>query len=117
MYTRRRMDPQRKAPRQARRLRFQADDAFAGDVLDLSAVGLRVQVKPNRAVKPGDKLLSGTLTLENGSTIRIKVRVARSEKQGELVELGLEIAEADKSFYDALPKLRRDTGETPALKP
>jgi hypothetical protein len=112
------MDPQRKAPRQARRLRFAADDAFAGEVLDISAVGLRVLVvKARQAPQPGSKLLSGTLSLEDGSHIRIKVKVARATRDGGNVEVGLEIAEADKSFFDALPKLRRDTGETPALKP
>ena len=104
-------DPQRKAPRWARKLRFEADDAFKGDVVDLSAVGMRVRVK-KEAVSPGPQLLPGTLTFENGLHVRIKVRVVRVDGP----EVGLEIAEADRAFYDALPKLRKDSGETPVAK-
>lgn len=105
------MDPQRRAPRWSRKLRFEADDLFKGEVHDLSAVGMRVVVRRGGAT-PGKKLLPGTLTFENGANVRIKVRVVRANGS----ELGLEIAEADKSFYDALPKLRKDTGETPVTK-
>jgi hypothetical protein len=57
--------------------------------------------------------LPGTLTFENGAHVRIEVRVARVTDDG---ELGLELAEADKAFYDALPKLRKGSGETPVVK-
>jgi hypothetical protein len=63
-----------------------------------------------------EKLLAGTLTLENGAHVRVKVKVARVMKTGEATEVGLSIAEADKSFYDALPRLRKDTGEHPVHK-
>jgi hypothetical protein len=108
-------EPQRKAPRWSRSLRFEADDSFKGDVTDLSAVGLKVICGPKvKKVDPG-KTLSGTLTFENGAHVRIKVKVARVTRTVEQTEVGLEIAEADKSFYDALPKIRRDTGEMPTL--
>jgi hypothetical protein len=106
-------EPQRKAPRWPRTLRFQADDGFSGDVQDLSAVGLRVLCGKVKKLEPGGRLIGGTLTFENGTTVRIKVRVARVSRESDKTELGLEIAEADKSFYDALPRLRKDTGETP----
>lgn len=106
------MDPQRKAPRWTRKLRFEADDAFKGEVLDLSAVGMRLHLKRATALEPGRRLYSGTLTFENGAHVRIKVRVVRASG----TELGLEVAEADKTFYDALPKLRKDSGETPVVK-
>lgn len=101
------MDPQRKAPRWSRTLRFEADDAFKGEVLDLSAVGLRLRPKGVTSVTVGPKLYAGTLTFESGAHVRLKVRVARASG----AELGLEIAEADKTFYDALPRLRRDSRE------
>jgi hypothetical protein len=110
------VDPQRKAPRWERTLRFQADDAFKGEVLDVSAVGMKVRVKAARAVAPSSRLYPGTLTFEDGSHVRIKVTVARAEPAGDFVDLGLQVAEADKSFYDALPRLRRDTGELPITK-
>ena len=75
-------------------------------MLDLSAVGLRVRVKGG-TVPANRQLLGGTITLEDGSHVRIKVRVARAEVIGEYEELGLEIAEADKTFFDALPELTR----------
>ena len=100
------MDPQRKAPRWNRRLVFSADDGLKGDVLDLSAVGLRVRVRGG-AAKASPRLLQGTLTFEDGSRVRIKVKVARAEVIGEYEELGLEIAEADRTFFDALPELKQ----------
>lgn len=100
------MDPQRKAPRWTRRLVFTADDGFSGDVLDLSAVGMRMRVKGGtESVSP--RQLPGTLRFEDGSSVRIKVRIARAEVIGEFEELGLEITEADKSFFDALPELQK----------
>ena len=102
-----RVDPQRKAPRWARHLKFEADDAFKGEVLDLSAVGMRLIVTKAMPLV-SDKLLSGTLTFEDGSHVRIKVRVRRAEAD----EVGLEIAEADKTFFEALPKLH-ESGEHP----
>jgi hypothetical protein len=108
------MDPQRRSPRWNRKLTFQADDGFKGEVLDLSAVGMKVSCK-KKAPDVGEKL-SGTLTFENGAHVRIKVTVVRSKRVGGESEVGLEISEADKSFYDALPKLRKDTGETPAAR-
>lgn len=99
------MDPQRKAPRWNRRLVFTADEGFKGDVLDLSAVGLRVRVKGG-TVEASSRVLGGMLTFEDGRHVRIKVRVARAEVIGEYEELGLEISEADKAFFDALPELK-----------
>jgi hypothetical protein len=101
------MDPERRSPRWQRKLHFEADEAFKGEVLDLSAVGLRVKHRGATSETPGERLYAGTLTLENGAHVRIKVRVVRAEG----AELGLEIAEADKTFYDALPRLRRDSRE------
>jgi hypothetical protein len=98
------VDPQRKAPRWNRRLVFSAEPGFRGDVLDLSAVGLRVRVRGG-TVQAGPALLPGQLAFEDGSRVALKVRVARAEVIGEYEELGLEIAEADKSFFDALPEL------------
>jgi hypothetical protein len=106
-------EPQRKAPRWPRSLHFQADEGFSGDVTELSAVGLRLICGKVKKVEVGAKLFAGTLTFENGTDVRIKVRVARVSRESDKTELGLEIAEADKSFYDALPRLRKDTGETP----
>jgi hypothetical protein len=109
-------EPQRKAPRWTRNLRFQADDSFKGEVIDLSAVGMKVVCGRVKRLEVSDRLVPGTLTLENGAHVRIKVKVARIEKTADRTEVGLEIAEADKSFYDALPKIRKDTGETPVAE-
>ncbi len=107
------VDSHRKAPRWTRKLTFEADGLFRGDVTDLSAVGMRLVVKRDKAIEAGEALLAGTLTFEDGSHVRIKVRVARVTLAAEDAELGLEIAEADKSFYDALPRLQKGTGENP----
>ena len=110
------VDPERKAPRWDRKLRFAADDGFQAEVLDVSAVGMRVRVTGAKGVEVGAKLWAGMLSFEDGSNVRIKVRVARVTRDQEHTELGLEIAEADKAFYDALPKLRHDSGETPIVE-
>ena len=111
------MDSKRKAPRWSRKLRFEADGAFGGEVSELSAVGMRLRVKATKAIETDGEVLAGTLTFETGANVRIKVRVARVKPDDdEHLELGLEITEADKGFFDALPKLRRDTGEMPVVK-
>ncbi|MBK7857344.1 MAG: PilZ domain-containing protein [Archangiaceae bacterium] len=111
------VDSGRKAPRWERKLRFVADDAFKGEVLDVSAVGLKVRVPVAAAVEVSERVLPGTLTFESGSHVRIKVRVARvTPEDHELVVLGLEIAEADKGFFDALPRLRRESGPLPKVE-
>src|SRR5687768_12458842 len=109
------MDPQRKAPRWPRRLRFSADEGFSGQVLDVSAVGMRLKVTSSKLPAPSNRLWPGTLSLEIGAHVRIKVRVTRVASGGGGKEVGLEIAEADRAFYDALPKMRRDSGEVPKL--
>jgi len=110
------VDPQRKAPRWDRKLRFEADDGFKAEVTEISAVGMKARCRGAKAVEAGKKLWPGTLHFEDGSHVRIKVRVARVSRDQEWTELGLEIAEADKAFFDMLPKIRKDTGETPVAK-
>lgn len=94
------MDPERRAPREPRTVRFEAHGGPSAEVVDLSAVGMRVKVSQDLALQ---SVFSGVLHFDETRRAEVKVRVVWSNAaaQGHLV--GLEIVEAGKDFFDALP--------------
>lgn len=99
------MRGKRKAKRWERNLTFVADAGFRGHVTDLSAIGMRLRIQGDAKVDMSAKPIAGTLSFESGSHTRIKVKVVRVVKQKGSLELGLEIAEADRGFFEALPTM------------
>lgn len=103
------MDPQRRAPRMPRYLTVEAAGGWFGEVADLSAVGLRVCCQ--EPFEPSCRL-SMVLRLENAQPIPVVARVVwvrrRDEENAVTPQMGLEIVEADRRFYEALPRIGAD---------
>jgi hypothetical protein len=81
-------------------------DGWSGRVLDISAVGLRVSCA---RLLPEHTQVQATLRFEDDSQVQVKLGVVWTAPVGTRdnaePEQGLEILEAQKDFYDALPKI------------
>ena len=99
------METRRRAPREQRHLRFACQDDQHGQVLDLSAVGLRVRTP--KAWANGTRVGPLTLTFEDGRRAEVTaVVVWVKRRDAAAAEMGLDLLEANRDYFDRLAPVR-----------
>lgn len=97
-------------PRLKASLTFHLPDGWRGEVLDLSATGLRI--RSVAVIQPGLEF-DGTLVLQDGKTITLPVRAVWSrppDLAGYLPgEVGFELLEVPEAYHTAVAKLFADS--------
>ncbi|HLT29963.1 MAG TPA: PilZ domain-containing protein [Myxococcaceae bacterium] len=98
--------PVRSLPRLTRRLTISVHDGWKGEVVDLSAVGLRIRTVLDL---PKDSQIEAALQLEGGRTIPIRARVVWVNPAQHLekvpAELGLELSEVSEDYTRLVAEL------------
>ncbi|MGQ0503694.1 MAG: PilZ domain-containing protein [Myxococcaceae bacterium] len=101
-----RIDPDRKLPRLRKNLTFLLPDGWTGDVVDLSASGMRIQ---SLVLLPPMTELEGKLVLPDGRAIPVKADVVWSNPPDHRnfvpAETGLELIDVSSEYLAALADL------------
>ena len=101
-------------PRLKRALTVSLADGWRGDVIDLSAVGLRVQCL--LALQPGAEI-DGELHLDGGEVVPLKGKVVWATPPDHsnwvLAEVGIELTDVSERYHRALAELFADEGSPP----
>lgn len=93
------MDPERRAPRISHAARFESG-TWSGQVVDFSAVGLRVRTAGRPAL---GAVVDAIIWFRESHPVQIRARVVRCALGLSSQEVGLELVEASKDFFDQLP--------------
>ena len=105
------IDPDRTVPRLRTSLPFLLPDGWRGEVVDLSATGLRIQCL---ALLSPQSTIEGTLVIDDEHRIRLKgvvVWTSPPDHQGFVpAEFGLELVEVPEEYLEALARLFADQG-------
>ncbi len=100
------IEPERKFPRLKRSLTFLLPDGWRGEVIDLSAVGLRIR---SIAILTPRANLEGKLLLDDGTAIPLKVSVVWTtppdHARNVLSEIGLKLLDGPDAYRAALADL------------
>lgn len=97
------MTPKRQVPRVIRALTFWIDGGRLGTVVDVSALGLRIECRER--MEPG-ATLSGELRVRQGQVIPLEGEVIwcrRRAKEG--YTLGVALSRPPKAYFDAVAEL------------
>ena len=99
----------RRVPRLKKSLPFELPDGWAGEVVDLSAVGLKVQ---SVALLAEGAVVTGTLVLPGGSRLVLSGRViwckAPDHARHALAEIGIELVDPPELYLRSLAELFAD---------
>lgn len=99
-------DGSRTLPRVSKHLDFELPDGFRGEVVDLSATGLRIQCI---AEIPLQTVVEGALRVKGGQRIPLKGTVVwkqPADHRGYVpAEIGLELAEAPEEYLKLLAQI------------
>lgn len=110
-----RTPPVRNVPRIKASLTFHLPDGWRGEVLDLSATGLRIR---SVAVVPTGLEFEGTLVLQDGNIITLPVRAVwcRAPDLAAVVpgEVGFELIAPPPAYYAAVARLFADASDETA---
>jgi hypothetical protein len=105
------MDPVRQVPRLQQNLTLELPDGWKGDVVDLSAIGMRVQ---SVLLLPVDTELEGTLVLPDGERLVLKAIVVWATAPDHVAyvpaEMGLELRDIPERYLQAVAHLFADAG-------
>jgi hypothetical protein len=100
------IDPERKLPRIRKQLTFLLPDGWKGEVVDLSAVGMRIQ---SLVLLPPQTVVEGELVLPDGERLALKGEVVWSNPPDHRnylpAELGLELVDVPDAYLSALARL------------
>jgi hypothetical protein len=100
------MEPNRQLPRLKKSLAFLLPDGWQGEVVDLSAIGMRVQ---SLVLLPEGTEVKGTLMLPGSSPLPIQGKVVWSQAPDHEnripAEMGLELTSVSEPYLEAVAKL------------
>lgn len=102
-------DAKRTLPRVHRQLDFELPDGWRGEVIDLSATGLRIRCLAEIAL---GTVIDGTLRLRAGDAIRLRGAVVWSQpadhRAYEPAEIGIELQEVPDAYLELVAQLFAD---------
>lgn len=105
------IQPERKFPRLFKSMRFQLPDGLRAEVIDMSAVGLRIRCSSPPSAQ---SVLDGILVMEDGRTIALRCEVIWVDPPegpgGVVVDVGLLITDVPDDYRRAVVDLFAKAG-------